>query len=154
VTGSPSPPERLVDHPFLRGLDGAFVHRIAAGSRRRTFEAGEEVVREGAPARELLLIVSGKVALELGAADRPRRVIQTVGPGEVLGWSWLVAPERWRFDARAVKPTVAHDLDARVVREAMEADPAHGFPLLLRLLAVVGERLENTRLQLMDLHGA
>ena len=147
------PPLRLEAHPFTAGLDPEFLARIGRHATERLFEAEEAVVREGDPAREFFLLFEGKVALEVVVPDRPRRTIQTVGPGEVLGWSWLIEPRRWRLDARAMKRTRALALDAAELRAAMDERPADGFRFLLRLLPVITRRLEMTRLQLLDLHG-
>ncbi|HEV2166276.1 MAG TPA: cyclic nucleotide-binding domain-containing protein [Thermoplasmata archaeon] len=151
-----SPPEtlRLADHRFFRGLDEAFLKRLAEKAYERSFETGTLIVREGDPADEFLVIFGGKVALEIVLPDRPHRTVQTVGPGEVVGWSWLLPPHRWRLDARALKPTRALGLSATHLRSVLDERPSDGYRFLLRLLPVIAERLENTRLQLLDLHGA
>jgi CRP-like cAMP-binding protein len=144
---------RLADHAFLRGLDPEFLTRIGEGAHEETYETGSAIVQEGDVADEFYLIFSGKVALEVGLPDRPRTTIQTLGPGEVLGWSWILSPYRWRFDARALKPTRVLVLSAGRLRSALEERPADGYRFLMRLLPVIAERLENTRLQLLDLYG-
>jgi CRP/FNR family transcriptional regulator, cyclic AMP receptor protein len=144
---------RLDDHPFFREMDDAFLARLRDAAYERTFETGSLLVREGDPAEEFLLVFSGKVALEIVLPDRPRTTVQTVGPGEVLGWSWLVPPQRWSLDARALKPTRVLGLTAVHLRTVLDERPADGYRFLLRLLPVIAERLENTRLQLMDLNG-
>lgn len=141
------------DHPFLRGLDPAFVTRISTGAQETSYEAGELLFREGEEADRFFLVFHGKIALEIVTPDRPRTTIQTVGPGEVIGWSWLVPPNRWRFDARAVKHTRVIALRGSVLRESFEESPADGYRFLLRLLPVLGERLEMARVQILDIHG-
>ena len=153
MTGGPSPPPSLADHPFFRGFPGAFLSEVSARARTLELSAGAYLVREGELAEAFYLILEGKVALEVAAPDLPHRTIQTIGPGEVLGWSWLIPPNRWRLDARVVKSTRAWALDARVLRAALEAHPEDGYRFLLRLLPIIAQRLENTRLQLLDLHG-
>jgi len=143
----------LEEHAFFAGLDPAFLAAIARDARIATFDAGAPILTEGEPADALFLVTAGKVALEIFAPDRPRRTIQTLGPGEVLGWSWLIPPHRWRLDGRAVRPTTAIALQAATVRRAMEERPEDGYRLLLRLLPVITQRLEHTRIQLLDLHG-
>jgi CRP/FNR family transcriptional regulator, cyclic AMP receptor protein len=151
-----TPPEAkwsLADHRFFQGMDESFLTELSAKAYQRTFDTGALLVREGDPADEFLAIFSGKVALEIVLSDRPARTVQTVGPGEVLGWSWLTPPHRWRFDARALKPTRVVGLAAGHLRMVLEARPSDGYRFLSRLLPVIAERLENTRLQLLDLHG-
>lgn len=147
------PPLRLTDHRFFHGADPEFLAMLEQHAYERKYETGELLVREGDPADEFLLVFEGKVALEMLSADRPRTTIQTLGPGEVLGWSWLFAPHRWRLDARALKPTRVLGVGAGHLRATLEERPADGYRFLLRLLPVIAQRLENTRLQLMDIHG-
>ena len=144
---------RLAAHPFFQGFDPAFLSRLEPALKERSFEPGDLLVREGDPATEFLLIQTGKVALEMATPERPRLTIQTVGPGEVVGWSWLVPPRRWTLDGRALKATRVFDVDGTFLRTLLEERPADGFRFLSRLLPVIAERLENTRLQLLDIHG-
>ncbi len=142
----------LRNHPFFEGFAPAFVRAISAKSAERRFEVDQLLAKEGTDAATFYVVLEGKIALELGSADRPHLTVQTVGPGEVLGWSWLVPPHRWRFDARALKASRVVALDAEVLRRTLRAHPAWGFQFLVRFLPVLAERLENTRVQLMDLH--
>lgn len=143
----------MSDLPFFAGFDREFVAALEAGARDRAYETGDLLVREGQPAEEFFAIVHGKVGLELATPERPRLTLQTIGPGEVLGWSWLVPPRRWTLDARALKPTRAIVLEAPAIRRALTDRPAAGLAFLTRLLPVIAQRLENTRLQLLDIHG-
>ena len=154
MSGSERPERELAEFPFLRGLDAGFLARLSAMAVRRRFATGAEIVREGSEAREFFLVLSGKIGLEVSSPERPHRTIQTLGAGEVLGWSWLVPPHRWHFDARALKPTEVIVLDAVALRDALAARPEVGYAFLLRLLPVIAQRLENARIQLLDLHGA
>jgi CRP-like cAMP-binding protein len=143
----------LSEHPFLRGFPPALIASLARHARSVSVPAGEFLIREGAPADAFFLVREGKLALEVAAADLPHRTIQTIGPGEVLGWSWLLPPHRWRSDARAVKATRAWAIEAIALRATLQERPEDGYRFLLRLLPVIAERLENTRIQLLDLHG-
>ncbi len=147
-------PERIPieDHPFFHGFDAGFLHRVGAAAEERTFAADEFLFHEGTPARAFYLVQEGKVALEIGAGGGPPLTIQTIGAREVIGWSWLVPPHRWRFDARALKPTRLHSIDAAALRAAIDADPLQGYRLLRRLVPVLAERLEMARLQVLDVH--
>ena len=150
----PLPSVGIANHPFFQGFDPSFVTALDGITHHRIYQAGDFLIREGAPAREFLLILRGKVALEMVTPERPRVTIQTVGSGEVIGWSWLLPRHRWALDARVLKTTEVLEIDGEALRAALEARPTEGYRFLLRLLPVVAERLENTRLQLLDIHGA
>ena len=95
----------------------------------------------------------GRVAIEVYSPGRGPIVIETLNPGAVIGWSWLVPPYRWHFDARAVDAVGAVAVDGACLRDKAEADPALGYELMKRVTAVLLERLQMTRLRLLDLYG-
>ena len=146
-------PLRVADHPFFQGLDSQLIQEAARLARERRFDTGEMIVRDGDPAASFYLVYHGKVALEVASAEKPHLTIQTVGPGEVLGWSWLVPPYLWRLDARALKPTQVLAIDGKAFREALAVHPEQGYQFLVRLLPIIAQRLENTQIQLLDIHG-
>jgi CRP/FNR family transcriptional regulator, cyclic AMP receptor protein len=143
----------VLSHPFFVGVDPTLVAAMSSKAEERTYEVGDMLVREGKPAEEFFLVFEGKIALEVGASDHPGITVETIGRGEILGWSWLVSPHRWRFDARAIKPTRVVAINAAAARYALAAHPAFGYHFLMKLLPVIADRLENTRVQLMDIHG-
>jgi len=153
ATGSEAVAELALSHPFFVGIDPTLVHAMASKAEERSYEVGEMLVREGKPAEEFFLVFEGKIALEVGAADHAPITVETIARGEILGWSWLVSPHRWRFDARAIKPTKVVAINAAAARYALAAHPAFGYQFLMKLLPVIAERLENTRVQLLDIHG-
>ncbi len=143
----------LAAHPFFAGWEGDFLREIAPAAVERTYDPGSRLLKEGDPSDRFILINEGKVALEIVLPDRPVVTVQTLGPGEVLGWSWLLPPHLWRLDARAVKATRTWEIPAARLRNVLASHPEAGYRFLLRLLPVIAGRLEHTRLQLLDLHG-
>jgi len=111
------------------------------------------IFREGEEANEFYIIRDGKVSLEIVSPGKEPIIIQTLESGEVLGWSWLVPPYYWHFDARAVEPTRVVAFDARCLRNKCEEDPKLGYELLKRLVPIIEQRLQATRIQLLDLYG-
>ena len=122
---------------------------------RSSFGPGELLLVEGQPADTLFLVQRGRVAIEIHGADRGTLVVETVEPGGAVGWSWLFPPYRWHFDARALEPVGAVAVDAACLRAKVDADREFG----LRCWSpgspgVLLERLQATRLRLLDLYGA
>jgi len=147
--------ERLIgSHPFFRDLDPAFIRFIAGCGRNVRFDAGPYLFREGDEADYFYLLRHGRVALEIAAPGRPALTIQTLHEGDIVGASWLVPPYRWSFDARALELTRAVALDAGCLRGKCAEDHELGYELMRRFVPVMLERLQATRLQLLDLYGA
>lgn len=138
-------------HPFLRDLDAALLTPLAACAMPTEFKAGELIFREGEMANRFYLIIEGRVQLEAAAADQPGVLVDAIGAGEVLGWSWLFPPYTWNFTARALAPVRAIFFYGTWLRERCDADPALGYELMKRTTAVVIRRLHAARQQLVNL---
>lgn len=141
-------------HPFFKGLEERYIQLIAGCAKNVRFEEGVIIFRESDPADQFYFVREGLVAVELLVPQRGFTTLQTVGEGDILGWSWLMPPYRWRFGARALQPTRALAFDGKCLRSKCEEDHDLGYELLKRFTHVVTERLEATRLQLLDLYGA
>jgi len=143
----------LSEHPFFKGLEEPYLQLLVGCASNVRFNAGEVVFREGEEANRFYLIRQGKVAVEMFAPSRGPIILQTLGEGEVLGWSWLVAPYRWRFDGRAVELTRAIALDGECLRGKCEEDHDLGYELMKRVSLVMEKLVQATRLQLADVYG-
>ncbi|HXG49648.1 MAG TPA: Crp/Fnr family transcriptional regulator [Methylomirabilota bacterium] len=139
------------NHPFLRDLNPEHVKTLAACAMVCSFAPGEHIFHEGDPANRFYLIETGEVGIEAhGEEGEPIRV-QTLGSGDVLGWSWLFPPYYWHFDARALAPTTAVFFYGTRLREQCETDPLLGYELLRRVSQVLLDRLQATRGRLLAL---
>jgi CRP-like cAMP-binding protein len=145
--------EILRQHPFLHNVADEHMQTIVGCASNVRFAEGAYLIREGEIANKFFLIRSGRVALEIDVSGRGGLRIQTVGPGEVLGWSWLISPYRWHFNGVAVMDTRVIALDAECLRNKCENDKHFGYEMLKRLAVVMEKRLEATRMQLLDLYG-
>ncbi len=145
--------EILRQHPFLFGLSDEMMQTLIGCASNVRYQEGEYLIREGEVANTFILIRAGRVALEIDVPGKESLRVQTAGPGEVLGWSWLISPDRWHFRGVAVVETRAVSLDAECLRNKCEADYHFGYEMLQRLAQVMERRLEATRLQLLDLYG-
>ena len=139
MTGAARP---LTAYPVFAQLPEAELELIARTARTVRFAARERLFSEGHPAQGCWLIEGGQV------------VVQTLEPGDVLGWSWLGPPYRWHFGATTVLPTTATELDTEQLRALAEQDPGFGYTLVLTLFEAVLQRLQATRARLLDLYGS
>jgi CRP/FNR family cyclic AMP-dependent transcriptional regulator len=143
----------LADTPFLEGLDVDALALIVGCAGNVRFAAGDYLFREGDAANTFFIVRHGSVALETFVPTRGPVVIETIEAGEVIGWSWLFAPYRWHFDARALTLVRATGFDGTCLRQKCEDDPALGYDLMGRFASVLIERLQWTRLRLLDIYG-
>ena len=145
--------ERIVrEHPFFSGMKEEFLELISGCAKNVRFEAGQYVFHEGQPADQFYLLRSGRVAIRISAPERTLTV-QTVGEDEIVGASWLVPPYRWGFDAKALELTRAISMDAACLRGKCEGDHDLGYEMMKRFMPVLIQRLQATRLQILDVYG-
>lgn len=144
----------LIDeHPFFRDMAPQLRAALVCCAANERFVAGEMLFREGAEAKKFYLIRDGQVAVEVEPPVRQPIVLETLGAGEVLGWSWLVPPYRTAFAARAQTNLRVLSFDGACLRRAMAADPLLGFVVLSHFLPVMAHRLSAARMQMLDLYG-
>jgi len=139
--------------PFFEGLDERYIRLVTECAKNVRFDENHIVFREGEEANEFYLIREGLVSVEVTVPQRGPTTVQTVGEGDMLGWSWLFPPYRWRFQARSRQPLRGLAFDGKCLRGKCEQDHDLGYELLKRFSRVVTERLEATRMQLLDLYG-
>lgn len=140
----------IAEHPFLKGMSVSSLQVLADSAMLKDFEAGELIFRAGDLANRFYLIREGEVALQSPEAPGEPRLVQNIGSGDVLGWSWLFPPYYWRFDARATKPTQAIFFYGTRLREQCDSNPALGYDLMNRMASIIIDRLQNTRQQLLE----
>lgn len=141
----------LANHPFFKDIPRDHIEEIAALGRLTRYEKGDIIFREGSDARNFFLVLKGRVVIETLLPHRGLVNIQTVEEGEMLGWSWLVAPFKYRFGARAVQPSELAVFNGKDLQDNFEKDPVLGYRFMKRVLVAITERLEQTRLQMLNI---
>lgn len=142
----------LQQHPFFHGLPAADRQLISGCGENCVYSSGEYIARENTPADFFFVIREGRVAVETYMPSHGALCLQTLHDGDIFGWSWLFPPYRWTFDARALEKVRAIRLDGKCLRQKCEEDPRLGFELMKRFAKIVAERLQATRLQLLDVY--
>jgi CRP/FNR family transcriptional regulator, cyclic AMP receptor protein len=139
----------LAAHPFLHGMSRDHLAVLAEAASDVVFPARQRLFEDGGHAARFWLIQSGCVCLDLHVPGLGPVTIETIGLGELLGWSWLFPPYQWAFGAVAVGPVEAFQFDARAVRARCASDQEFGYELTRRLAGIVANRLQATRIQLI-----
>ncbi len=145
--------QELAEIAFFDGIAPEAVSLLAGCARNVHFNDGDRLFSTGDAAQIFYVIRHGTVALETFVPARGPVLIDTIAAGEVLGWSWLFPPYRWHFDGRAVDGVRATAFDAACLREKADADAALGYDLMRRFAEIAIERLQATRLRLLDVYG-
>jgi CRP-like cAMP-binding protein len=142
----------LAEHPFFHDLEPQYLQLVLGCAGNVRFKAGDFLFREGQEANHFYLLRHGRVALQVYVPQRGPMTVETIDAGEVLGWSWLFPPYRWQFDAQALELVRAVAFDGRCLRDKCAEDHDLGYSLMQRFAQVMTQRLQATRLQLLDLY--
>lgn len=144
----------LAKHSFFSGLDSADIEEIAGCARNAAYRAGEYLFKQGENAEFFFVLREGDVVVEVPTARGSSIEISSLSENQILGWSWLMPPYKYQFDCRALKHTKVLAIDGRCLRGKCESNPRLGYELIKRFARVMTNRLQETRLQLLDLYGA
>lgn len=140
----------IARNPFFSNMAPEHLDTVAGCATEVQFRADQIIFREGEPANQFYLIESGRVAVEAHQPADGTALVQTIGPGDVLGWSWLFPPFAWHFRARALEPTNTIVINGAHLLVAAERNRDFGYELMKRVAQVVIRRLQATRKQLLD----
>lgn len=145
--------EYLRGHPFFAGFGQDSLDELAGCALNQHTKAGEYLFHEGGDAKHFYVVTRGRIVVEVFIPASGPYVLDSVAEGEVLGWSALIPPHRWLYDARAVEPASVVSLDAACLRAKCDADPRLGYGFIQRVALVMAHRLQATRVRLLDLYG-
>lgn len=143
---------RVALHPFFAGMNATYLALLSDCAMGVHFKKGQMILREGELANRFYLIESGKVVLESAEASGNPVLIETIGAGELLGWSWMFSPYVWQFTARATELTEAIFFYGTILREYCERDHSLGYDLFKRMSPVMLKRLQRARRQMLSMH--
>jgi CRP-like cAMP-binding protein len=139
----------LATHPFLHGISRDHLAMLAQAASDVTVPARHRFFEDGGHATHFWLVQSGHVTVDVHVPGQGRVPIDSIGMGQLVGWSWLFPPFSWAFGAVAASPVEAFEFDARAVRACCASDPALGYEVTRRLAQVVTKRLRTTRSRLI-----
>jgi CRP-like cAMP-binding protein len=137
--------ELIRKQPFFSGMEEGHLKLLADSAMRTQFDAGKTIFQKGDPANRFYLILAGSVMLGTTDKNGGSHRLQRIGPGDVLGWSWLFPPFYWNFDAVATQRTEAIFFYGSRLRAECQKDRNFGYELMKRVSEVVVARLQTTR---------
>lgn len=145
--------EILKEHPFFTDLSPEDLMLIESCAKNEILHAGNRIANEGDDANTFYAIRSGSVAVETFIPHKGYITLQTLSAGDIVGWSWIFPPYKWTFSIKATEETRVLAFNGKCLREKAEKDPRFGYLLMKRFAQIMTERLQATRMQLLDVYG-
>lgn len=140
----------LQSHGTFKNMSNRLINKLADAGRVLPYKKGEHLFRQDQSAKYFYIVVSGRVSVEIPSIYGPPLVVQTLGEKDVLGWSWLIPPYRWTFEAIAEDETEVIEFDGEGLRKACDADSELGYQLMKCFATLMSERLHEARTKMMD----
>ncbi|MCH6583107.1 MAG: cyclic nucleotide-binding domain-containing protein [Gammaproteobacteria bacterium] len=140
----------LPTHAFFSGLDDSFMKFLSDSATELRVKKGDVLFQQGERADKFYLLRNGHMSVQVPALMGPTLEIQTLGEDQILGWSWLIPPYRWNFQARALEDSDLLEFDGSAILARCEEDPKFGYELLKRFATLMSERLDAARQKMMD----
>lgn len=140
----------LAKQKLFHGMSSEFIEFLAGCASEKHLRRGDVLFRHGERADRFYLLRSGRITIEVPAITGPSLEVQSLGPGEVLGWSWVIPPYKWMFQTRAEEPTDLLEFDGNAVLDRCEQEPRFGYEVLKRFSSLMSERLEASRRKMME----
>ncbi|MFV8834205.1 Crp/Fnr family transcriptional regulator [Aquisalimonas sp.] len=141
---------QLRQQPFFADLDEYVIQQLSRCATPRTLPRGDVLFRQGEVSDAFYLVTQGEILIEIPAISGPALEIQRLTEGQILGWSWLIPPYKWTFQARAEADTELLAFDGAAILAHCEEEPAFGYAVLKKFSALMSERLEAARRRMMD----
>jgi CRP-like cAMP-binding protein len=127
--------------------------RLLRTARETDLPPGVRLFEEGSRADRFWIVRHGTVALDMHVPGRRSTVMEFLGAGDLVGWSWLLEPYVWQLGAETMTPVQAYEFDAVAVRLMCEDDPEFGRAVGHWVGRVLAHRLHASRIRLLDLYG-
>jgi len=140
----------LTEAPAFSGISDEYARRLAEHAETLDIGSGELLFRSGESAKHFFVLIEGEVSIEVPAVTGPTLQVQRLAPVRVLGWSWLLPPFKWSFNAKAERDSKIIRFDGEAVLQACESDPAFGYEVIKRFSALMAERLDAAHRKMME----
>ncbi len=142
--------EYLKSHKRFKQLSDALIQQLTDAGRVLSYKEGEHLFAQDQQADHFYIVLNGDVSVEIPAIYGPPLVVQSLQDGNILGWSWLIPPYLWTFEAIAEKETEVIEFDGVKLRKACEQNHELGYELMKVFSGLMSERLHEARRKMME----
>ena len=140
----------LRSHGVFSGLEPAHIELLADHATEKVFGSGELLFRQDDSAENFYILIDGSIEVEVPSIMGPALVVQTLGKDDILGWSWLIPPYKWTFEAKANRESRLLVFDGKSLLRQCEKNTDFGYALMKRFAGLMSQRLHAARLKMMD----
>jgi len=124
---------------LFEGVSAGAKHLIESRGMEQTCKAGDLIFQEGSVGHFFYMLEDGKIDLYIGKQEQARFLVYY--PGEIFGWSALLATRRYLATAKCMADSVITRVPVSSIDEVLKDYPPDGQLLYKNLAGILGERL-------------
>jgi CRP-like cAMP-binding protein len=136
---------------FFASFDEQALADIDTFARKLVFESGQRVFDQWDDAREVFLVLKGRVRQGYEVSPGTEVFFNTAEPGALIGLNALVPPRVHNMAATASEKSEVLAIDADRLLGYLDVNPRFGFVFMEQVARVLMHRLNNCRLQVIHL---
>jgi CRP-like cAMP-binding protein len=133
-------------------LNPTQIEKIHSISTSLKAKEGTILAHEGDKADCFFIVIEGELSICNHVPKKGTKILETLGPGEMVGWSWLLKSSNWSFDVQVHRKASVLKIPAAKIFQLMEKDFAFKEAILVSVIEVLASRLKNTRILFNDLY--
>jgi len=137
-------------HTTFSNLDPAHLEVLVQHAQEKSFVVGDMLFRQMDLAENFYILLEGSIKVQVPAIMGPALVVQTLEASDILGWSWLIPPYKWIFEAMAELDSRVLVFDGKALLQHCETDKVFGYTLMKIFAGLMSERLHAARIKMMD----
>ncbi|MCK4842535.1 MAG: cyclic nucleotide-binding domain-containing protein [Methylococcales bacterium] len=142
--------EYLSNHEFFSELSEDILKLLCESASMLEVKKRQVLFRQGERADKFYIVRNGRISVQIPAITGPTLEVQTLSTDQILGWSWLIPPYQWHFQAKAEEDSKLLEFNGVAILSQCEQDPKLGYQLLKKFAVLMAERLDVSRQKLMD----
>lgn len=143
--------EELSCLPLTEGMPLAAIERLTKIATHNSYPAGRVLFNEAEQHDRIHIVCSGLVTLNMRVPGHDVQTILTLGRGDILAWSALLANGVMTTSAVATEEVVAIEFATDDLKALCDRDHEIGYHIMRQIAVSLSKRLLATRLQLLDL---
>ena len=134
---------------LFEGLPAEDLAALAAVAARRRLGDGEALFEQGQPARTLHVVVEGGLVLR-AEADGRSVIVESLGPGDLVGWSAMREGAVTLSTARATGATEVIAIPIETIVDLAAGGSRESARLIRRIVGLAARHLEMSWNQLLQ----
>jgi CRP-like cAMP-binding protein len=130
---------------LLESLTDEQIEEMEGYSEVVNFKKGEKLFQVGHMAKNIFILLDGKVSIQVQLSSRPENmsivVLQKLG--QLVGWSGLMGGSHYTANGVCLEDSQLLKIDGQQFLQTLDNNPETGLSVMYAIAAVISQRLRN-----------